>query len=252
MPWIPKSNQIEHFPFNEFCDKLEPETYKQKIDYYRPKLYSSWMLPQILAHFGQFRVKVPCWREVARDNLGDSWRVGLWRFVTQHNRGDLVSKQTQNPKYGALTPLILAGIKEHQGIDYQCWDLHDPEFALLETNLRSAVQHPQPDLTREELLALREGVLTYKTGTREGQTKSAQSTTSTGAMRGTPLEPSPALQRIMLLQIWLAHPALRHPLMILDPRNPDKMPDALINSKNSAVFSSQVPNQVEPQTLPWM
>jgi hypothetical protein len=250
MPWRPKNNNIDDFPFHEFQDNAGD--IQDKLKYYKPHLYATWILPQILAHFGRFRVKEPCWREVARENLTDDWNVGLWRLVVQQPRSVLVSQQNKNAKYGALTPLILAGLVEGQGIPYSAWDLQDPDFALMETRLLDAIQTPVPDVSTETLLELRDDILTYKTGPKTGQHKNPESVWSTGGMRSTPLEPSPALQRVMLLQIWLAHPAIRHPLMILDPRNPDKTPDALINSKNSAVFSSQVPNQVEPQTLPWM
>jgi len=189
---------------------------------------------------------------VAGENLQDKWSVGLWRLVTQQNRGVLLPKQNKNAKYGALTPLVLAGLREGQGIPYTSWDLMDPEFCLLETKLREAIQTPAPDLSLETLLELRQDVLTYKTGPKLGEQKNPESVWTTGTMRGTPLEGTLPLQRVMLLQIWLAHPTIRNPLMILDPHNPDKTPEPLINSKNSEVFSLKVPNQINHQQLPWL
>ncbi len=245
MPWYPKHNDIYQFPFQEFSEPLEPLELVAKLEYYRPKIYHQWIMPQLFAHFGRFRVTEPRWQTVAKENLHTKWDIGVWRLVTQCNRGDLLTQQNKNSKYGSLTPLILAGIREHQKIDYSQWDLADQNFALMENRLLQAIQYPAPEVSVETLLELRQDVLTYKSGKRSGEAKNPESTWSLGAMRGTPLEGSPPLQRVMLLQLWLAHPTVRHPLMILDPKNLDKVPMPL------ATTTVTLP-QTTPQLLPWL
>jgi hypothetical protein len=64
----------------------------------------------------------------------------------------------------------------------------------------------------------------------------------------------PKLTQSMLCQIWLAHPKHRDPLMILDPKNWDLMPQAIIPQD---IFKKPSPKEIvvpkdTSQELPWL
>lgn len=241
------TNNIKDFPFEDYSDIHTRDELDEVANYHQLWNYQTWMMPQILAHFGRWQVQEPKWRLVCQQNIATRWDQGLWRVATQINRGQLVKPQNKMPKYGALTPLVLAGIKEQQGILYSSWDI-EPGFALMEPQLLDSILQPCPTPTTSELLLLRESVLVYKSGARRGQRKSAEATWSCGELRGTTLWGTTALQKVMLLQVWLAHPQLRHPLMILDPNNWDQQPPPLVSTEVLVPTTKQV----QLQQLPWL
>ena len=238
-------HHVTDFPFQDYADLDQPEALESLAKYHGLHNFESWMMPQLLAYFGTWQVEQPRWREVCQRNIGDKWAQGVWRVVTQMPRSSLVAKQNKNPKYGALTPLILAGIRESQGIEYSSWDISEG-CALVPQKLLEAMLQPVPQLSPTELLACREQVLVSKAGKK----KNPESVWSCGAMRGTPLWGTTSLQKVMLLQVWLAHPALRHPLMVLDPNNWDHQPNFLVPQEFTQVPATQV--QSNPNNLPWL
>jgi hypothetical protein len=214
------------------------------------------MLPQILAHYGSWQLVEWGDRKIdpklsAKRNITTDWHVGLWRVVTQVKRSTLVDKQNTEAgaNYSALVPLILAGVKRHQNVDYTRWDLSS-ESKLVESQLLEAMFYPAPALSRDELLELRAQGLVYKTGAKQGQQRQPQSAWCLSHTVGTPLENAPALATTMLAQIWVAHPQLRTNLMVLDPNNWDLMPEPLLATE---VLVEQT-RQTQPTKvwdLPW-
>jgi len=236
------SNNITDFPFERFaeCNASQCEDLANELNI---TAYNSWMLPQILAHYGSWDLVAHEGRidsaATARKNMTTPWRVGLWRVCTQLRRGSLVKTQN-NPlsvNYCALVPLVLAGLKRYQNVNYQQWDL-DADSKLVSKDLLSAMFWSPPQnadpampyygLGSEELLQLREHGLTVKSGARQGQVQKPTSTWKLTGMKGTILEDAPALATTMLAQIWCAHPSLRTEYMVLDPSNWDSMPEPLI------------------------
>ena len=147
-------------------------------------------------------------------------------------RSQLIKNQTQNPEYAQLTPLILLGLKRHQGFSYeQLRDFSGLNY-LLEPQLYEAlVLDELPQLSRDRLLQIRHQGLVYMTGKQAGQTRQAESTWKLYGIQGTELGNIPALAQTILAQIWLAHPKHRRSTMILDLNDWDNMPEPLIDGE---------------------
>lgn len=226
---------IQHFPFEEYCevplDELETVAERQKITQ-----YNSWMLPQMLAKFGQFTPHfTPEGRvdavQTAMKNLGKDPKLrGMYLVATKLPRGKLVQKQNspQGSHYGALVPLVMAGLKKYQNIPYSRWDLETLKF-VVDKNLAQAMLTTEiPELSTHRLLEIRELGLTAKTGKNPGQVKNPLSTWALTGIGDTELGHLPKLAVTMLTQIWLAHPSIRNEYMVLDPLDWDLMPEPLL------------------------
>ena len=256
-----KSNHIQDFPFQDYCKAQNNTELVTVAQTHRLSNHNSWMLPQIAAHYGGWKLvwqgdKV-CPKATARANMTSDWDIGLWRVVTQLKRSSLVASQNlpESVNYSAVVPLILMGIKRFQGINYQSWNLA-PSSTLVEAKLLEAMfwQDERVDsLGSDELLKIRELGLTVKTGDKAGTVNRA---THQWCLRGvglTALGKTPALVQTMLTQIWVCHPSLRTNYMILDPHRWDRMPDPLIQAEALEAF--QKPDYKPPSrnvvALPW-
>jgi len=247
-----KTNNIENFPFQEFAQELEADELEALAKEFNITAFNSWMLPQILAHYGSWKLIYKDGKVdpnlTAKANISTPWHVGLWKVCTRLKRGSLVKSQSdpEFASYSALVPLILAGAKRYQGIKYTQWNV-DHSCRLISQDLLDALfwvpptpkivaqdqtilecGKPYYGLGSEELLELREQGLTIRSGKREGQVQKATSTWRLNGLGGTVLQGAPALVTTMLAQIWCAHPSLRTQYMILDPNDWDAMPEPLI------------------------
>jgi hypothetical protein len=230
----PTSNDIKDFPFQDYAELNQPHQFQELATEHRLSSLGSWMLPQILAHYGSWQL-VECGdrkidpKLTAKRNITSDWHVGLWRVATQVKRSSLVAKQNTEAgaNYSALVPLVLAGVKRHQNVNYSRWDLTQ-DSKLVEPMLLEAMFYKPPELNREELLELRERGLEYMTGAKIGQKRQPQSAWCLSHTANTKLHDAPALATTMLAQIWVAHPQLRTNLMVLDPQSWDLMPEPLL------------------------
>jgi len=256
-----KSNHITDFPFQDYAD-IENNTELATIaQTHRLSNHNSWMLPQIAAHYGGWKLVMQgdkvCPKATARANMTTPWHVGLWRVVTQLKRSSLVASQNlpESVNYSAVVPIVLMGIKRFQGVPYGSWNL-DPQSTLVEKRLLEAMFWRDPvvdSLGSEELLRIRELGLTVKSGDRMGTQNRA---TNQWCLRGvglTALGSTPALVQTMLTQIWVCHPSLRTNYMILDPNRWDHMPEPLIQAE---VLETRVKTDYKPPSkttvaLPW-
>lgn len=252
--FILKSNQIEKFPFHEAAD-LSPSELEEWALSRSVLSYNSWMLPQILFHYGAWAVtklddSTYCPKELIRSNLGsDAWELGLWRVVNKLKRSSLVKSQInpQFSEYSALVPLILAGLKKYQGIKYSQWSLEGLDY-VVDPKLYEAMAYTDyPDLSNDELMFIRTQGLTTKSGPNAGSVKKSTSSWCLTGVKDTALGKAPALVGTMLTQIWVAHPSIRHPNMILDPKDWDNMPTPLVASE---VFKTTV-KSTTASDLPW-
>lgn len=250
---ILKSNDIADFPFQEYA-KLNESQLEDLAKTHYLTAFNSWMLPQIAAHYGKWKLvrnecgKVDC-DLTAKENITTQWDIGLWKVVTKLKRGSLVKSQV-NPEfcsYSALVPIILMGAKKFQGVKYSEWDVRQ-DCKLIDKNLLEAMtwelteeQESEPhslDLTQtqyglgsDELLLLQTQGLTVKSGPKSGTVIKPTSSWCLRGMRGTTLAWVPKLTGTMLCQIWVAHPSLRTEYMVLDPVDWDYMPEPLITSE---------------------
>ena len=268
-----KSNRIEDFPFEEYSE-LNLSELEELAKTHRLREYNSWMLPQIVAHYASWQLdynvvgKVDC-RATSRLNIKTPWQVGLWRVVTQLKRSSLVKQQIdpQYTNYSALVPIILSAQKRYNNIPYNSWQI-DKDCWLVEKNLLQAMLWVPADhvpehfdsgfrshelrygLSESRLLELRRQGLAVRDAAVKGRTDNPISNWCLRNMRGTELEGAPKLVGTMLCQIWVAHPSLRTPYMILDPNDWDWMPPALIVTE---LFDTQkLIKQTTSTDLPWL
>jgi hypothetical protein len=231
--------------------------------------FHSWLLPQLVAHFGTWTL--------VKDGLGlidilatlkhnvgqDPLKQALWK-LSRVKRSLLVPVMSKSPDYATLTPLVLMGQKRMCGIDYQQWKTLPNLEYVIEPRLWEAVNLNHDDLQlccslgSERLLQLRNQGLMQRTGVKAGQLKKAESTWSLTGMAGTEIAHLPKLTQTMLTQIWLAHPSLRTPYMILDPNNWDNLPNPLLTpdifKAPEAEITKKQKTKPEPvvDKLPWM
>jgi hypothetical protein len=207
--------------------------------------HESWLLPQLLAHFGQWRVVLDQQglvdiKATLAENVGtDAWQHGVLLVATKLQRSQLVAKQTAESgrHYSALVPLVLAGVRQAQGIRYAQWRTAGLEWVVPE-QLYAAMMTPPPQIELSQLLDLRALGLQQR-----GVARAPTSAARLYGLTGTSLGSAPALQQTQLTQTWVAHPSLRVSNMVLDPVNWDSIPEPLIET--------QVLAQT-PQPPPWM
>jgi hypothetical protein len=249
-----KQQHIDDFPFQEYADAISLEALAEK---HGLQNFNSWMLPQILAHYGSWRLVknsqgqvLP--QETAKQNITTNWHMGLWRVVTRLKRGSLVKLQGSpiGVNYSALVPIILAGAKRFQNVPYSSWQL-TPDTKLVHQELLEAMFVACPDLGSARLLEIREQGLTIKSGAKAGSVQKATSKWTLTGIQDTELHGLPKLTVTMLTQIWVAHPSLRTELMILDPKNWDQMPQPLLTTEIFHSQQAQQPLADRVVDLPW-
>jgi len=257
-----KSNDLKLVPF-EVYHNLNNEDLLRQAEEHQLQLYGLWMLPQISAYYGTWQA-VPLDdyrldpRATARRNIKTPWDIGLWRVCTQLKRGALVKLQSSEwgRNYSQLVPLVLAGMKRHQGIPYSRWELEGLD-SLVHKELLEVMQYEGDclGLGSEELIQIRNFGLTARTGAKAGQQNKPTSQWKLHGLAATQFAGTPTLLSTIMCQIWVAHPSLRTELMILDPEKWDSMPKPLVTGEVFAALGSTEKTNVKmPQDelkLPW-
>jgi len=209
---------------------LSPENFSKAVDELNLQAYSSWLLPQLVAHFGTWKLQ-QCGKTTVKYNCVGKHNIVLYRLAMLR-RSQLIKNQTQTPEYAQLTPLILLGLKRHQGFSYEQFRDFSGLNYLLEPQLYEAlVLEEMPQLTNTRLLEIRQQGLTYMTGKNAGQTRQAESTWKLYGIQGTEIGRLPTLTQTILAQIWLAHPKHRRNTMILNLNDWDSQPEPLIEGE---------------------
>lgn len=257
-----RKQSITELPLKQIESMTETELERFAEQSLKP--LSSWLLPQLVANFGS-------WQLVRKDGSIDVLatlkkncehnlvNTQLWR-ISRVPRSKLVAQQIKQPEYATLTPLILAGFKRMQGVNYECWRGLDKLEYVLEPRLLEAVAGVDYcNLGSDRLLEIRNQGLMTRSGKSAGQLKPAETTWSLTGIQDTELGHLPKLTQTMLTQIWLAHPSTRSGMMILDPKNWDHIPEPLISND---VFKKPEPKEIAPYKnnekettktlLPWM
>ncbi len=261
MKTLPKQ-EISYLPFSDFANITDSIRLGSELDSLKLKLYDSWMMPQILAFWGQMKVfkddsgnMLP--KAFLEHNIGrDPFRVGLWRVCVRAPRGYLVQKQAiaGSAKYSSLVPLILAGLKEYQNIPYSAWETCDLT-GLVEQSLLDSMMTDVPELSVERILEIRTQGLTVKSGPKAGSISNPVSKWALTGIADTELGGLPNHAVTMICQTWVAHPTLRHPLMILNPDSWDDMPKPLIDTEVVQPLKEPKPPKAETNgyiDLPWL
>lgn len=251
--FISTKNDIKSYPFQECCNMTDTASLEQWSLSHGIINTNSWMLPQIVAYFGQLVVTRNMFSQcdpvaLLADNFkGNDWALGLWRICTKMKRSSLVKTQLANQfsEYSALVPLVLAGLKKYQNIAYSNWSTKGLEY-VVDAGLYDAMTCNPPTLSRDRVLELRLQGLMTKSGPNMGQIKKAVSTWTLTGLKHTEWGQLPPLAITMLSQVWVAHPSIRNSQMILDPLDWDYMPAPIIET--AAVT---VPSLATANDLPW-
>lgn len=205
--------------------------------------YSTWALPQALAFIGNIKpikdengnydASKTAKAFVNSSEVGSEWAKGLLYYLISHPRGlifplGVKASSAELIQYAALVPLFLAAFKRYQNINYAEWVNFE---SVVDPDLFAAMTCTAPHYSVEELLSLRELGTTIKSGDKAGTIKNPLSATSLTSTGFDEFDKLPRLAKIMLTQVWIAHPTLRHKYMVLNPNSWDDMPDSLINTE---------------------
>ena len=213
--------------------------------------HASWFLPQLVTHFGSWRL-LRDGRTTVAENCQTAWSRSIYR-ISRVKRSMLIRTQTKLPQYGQLTPLLLLGFKRYQGYSYEQFREIEGLEWLLEPDLYQQIVLDQPvNIPTSRLLEIRQQGLTNKSGQHQGKIKPAESTWTLTGIKDTELGSYPKLVQTMVCQIWLAHPKHRSGDMILDPNDWDNMPRPLVDD-NSGLVSATTKTKpvVEKEQMPW-
>ena len=223
-----------------------------------PRLQANhhWVLPQVLAFFNhnlqlvrvgekisssatlralhadllEFRVKFQTGKIATSDDL-----TTMLQYLNHAPRGELLyGKQglPTNIRYSAPVPLLLSGLKEYRDVGYEEWDYSDPGIRhLLDKDLYDLIQYKTTDFTDFDLLEIREQGRTVKSGARAGKQTPYASCTAVNGIQDPDFRGLPRLLKLMLTQMWLYHPTVRHPLMWTNLSDLDKAAPSLVDAE---------------------
>lgn len=253
-----EGNEDEDFPFeipaldyiNEQMNIAKRQEFALLAEKYDLKNSSSWLLPQMTAKIAE----IPLTRtEEGKINTLEYFKYfgtspdlrGLYAIAMHPIRGDLISKQyaPENKNYSALVPLLLMPHKKFNGINYSEWDLEGLDKVVDLPLLEAMTCTFDPtSVQKDELLKIRHDGMIVKTGKTAGNSRNPATTHKVYGLLS-PFNRLPWLATVMLFQIWVAHPTNRTDLMILDWKNWDNIPEALISTN---VIHSDTPARVQP------
>jgi hypothetical protein len=200
----------------------------------------SWLPHQLLAYFGTWKAvrddtgkySAPLTWDANTRARGDYYALGSALLATSARTNFFKDAPKGNQQYKSvvnpLVPIILAGFKKYQGINYSEWNPVGLE-ALLDTELAKLVGVTVPELSVSELIALRNTALTDKQGARANIPNNPATCTKLNHLGDTALGHLPKLAKYMVLQTWAAHPSNRNDYAILDPNNWDNVPEPLVS-----------------------
>jgi hypothetical protein len=200
----------------------------------------NWLPHQLLAYFGTWKAvkdgtgmySAPLTSDANTRARGDYYALGSVLLATSTRTNFFKAAPKGNQQYKSiinpLVPIILAGFKKYQGINYSEWNPVGLE-ALLDAELGKLVGVTVPELSVSELIALRNTAITDKEGARANIPNNPATCTKLNHLGDTALGHLPKLAKYMVLQTWAAHPSNRNEYMILDPNNWDNTPEPLVS-----------------------
>lgn len=176
--------------------------------------------------------------------------LGIWKFLMLDSKSCYLPVQYKAPyrTYSALVPFIMYAHRLAHDIPYSSWDPDEIHYVVPAT-LAEAMLWDGEVPSRDELIEGREQGLTVQSGATAGSKRSALSTYKLYATTGTCYSGLPEYVKVMLSQIWLAHPENRTKYMILDPKSWDSVPLPLISAEVTYEVEDKKLNKVSD--LPW-
>lgn len=203
----------------------------------------SWLPHQLMAYFGT-------WKVVKDDNgvylpeatyhantrdIKDYFGLGSailakgdrTLFFKNAPKGNQQYKSCINP----LVPIILAGFKRYQNIDYMGWKQSEL-LHLLDKDTLTLVGVSYPaNISDADVLRIRTASVTDNTGPRAGIMNNTASCIKLNGIGETPLADLPKLAKYIILQTWCAHPENRDKYAILNLDNWDEPARDLVTAE---------------------
>lgn len=189
------------------------------------------------------------YRQVFR---GSEKMLGVYEFLMLDSRSTYLEKQYAAPSktYCALVPIIMSAFKVHHGVPYSHWEPSEL-VGVVNTKLLDAMMFDDyEDFSTEDILDARADGLLIKSGTKAGESRNPVHTFKLWGK--TSLSGLPEYTQVMLTQIWCAHPQNRTRYMILDPKNWDSIPNALISTEIQATHTPAYVSKLVGEDFPWL
>ena len=210
----------------------------QRADSLNLRSQNSWLLDQLLHHFGSWKLFLDRGAKVdpiktAQYNLGSGteaqqlFQLGCWKVACRLSRSKLLPKQIAQPEFSSLVPLILLGVQRYQDVPYSDWS-RENLYAVMQLELAEAMTYIPPPLSLREILEIRNQGLLVRSGLKQGTYRDPRTTWKLSAILDTEIGELNYLQQAQITQIWIAHPEHRHKNQVLDPLNWDLQPEPLI------------------------
>ena len=218
----------------EVEDRTSKAIREEFIEFWKLHLHVDWLMPQIITYLGNLPKYLGeegkyCGLQFRNKNFKTDAEKGLYRFLMVNERSSYLKSmyKAPNKQYCPLVPLILYAHRLKDQTPYSAWSRDTLAF-VVNTDLSQAMLCTVPNVTRDELIHIRKVGLMTASG-------EAKNPLSTHQLYGKEQAASvigdlPKHAKVMLTQIWCAHPENRTRYMVLNPKNWDKMPPELIAS----------------------
>lgn len=176
--------------------------------------------------------------------------MGIYRFLMLDSRSGYLTKQYTGDarNYCSLVPLIMSAFKRVHDIPYNAWKRDEIKYVVNNELATSMLYDYKDNLSTDQILAIRDKGLVWQSGPNAGKARNPLHTHTLYGLTGTEFEQIPELARVMLSQIWCAHPENRTKYMVLCPNDWDQIPKSLINP---VIFSEPEYGSTETD-LPWL
>jgi hypothetical protein len=241
--------QLLYFDFQDF-NKPKAEITREDLAPVRTN--SMWLLRQMLTFLGHtFRLVKneegkysPTFSLAATNKLIEDGTLmyegvpvpkevlyGMIKILTHYPRTDILNARMMKQsgpggsRYNAGVPLVLSAFKEIRNIPYSDWDWEDENMQwLVDSGIYELVPYfgKEQPWTPSQLIEIRE----------QANTKGVNVVNlySITVCKDKEFKELPRLLKLMLTQVWVYHPSLRHNLMISNHMDLDNFPESLIAS----------------------
>lgn len=231
------------------CALARKKVFAKFAETHKLTTHTSWLMPQLTAHIANIPLAFTAEGKVdsvaySKQFQLDDFSKGIWALCTHPLRGDIITKQyaPEGRNYCALVPLLLMPHKKFNNINYSRWDTKGLS-TIIDPNLYNAMTCGlEFNDTVAEIISVRNKGLTVMSGKTAGNIRNAQSTHKLYSIEGE-YKTMPWLAQVMYFQIWCAHPTNRTSLMVLDWKDWDNIPEAIVAEN---VFIDSEPKVTKP------
>ena len=165
--------------------------------------------------------------------------MGIFNILNHSPRGEILPKgwkqsSGEGLRYSTAVPLILSAFKECRDIGYNDWDWSDKNMHHLvdkdTLELSSVFRTFENPFMQDEILEFREIGRTIKSGASKDSKKAYHLTTTLNGIAHPLWKPLPRLLKLMMCQVWVYHPTIRHKFAITDPIDLDNVAPPLVST----------------------